>query len=143
MWKLGDFNVKWGKKMMKKMALNLNSFMMGIKDGILLLRNFQYILFLNFSLDNGIFLDPTMKYYLSPHFTFLVLQTHCHHFKTCPLWVYYFWMWFSLNFIAIWIIKKLTMLMLNMTTHLKFIYNPKKKNCDGTNYPLIVCSPFV
>jgi len=58
-----------------------------IKDDILLLRNFQNILFFYFSFDDGIFLDITMKYYLSPHFNFFVLQTHCHHFETCPLWV--------------------------------------------------------
>jgi hypothetical protein len=50
------------------------------------------------------------------------LSFYCAFFKQIHSW---FLIWFSLKSIATWTIEKF-LLMLNMTLHLKFIYNPKK-----------------
>jgi hypothetical protein len=81
-------------------------------------------------------IDPmhVMSYILSAHINFYFIISTMFNFLNSP-WghsclkthSYYFIIWFSLKFIVIWIIKKLTMLMLNMIfINFKFIYNFEK-----------------
>ncbi len=72
-----------------------------------------------------------MSYILSAHINFYFIISTMFNFKN-SLWghscfkihSYYFRIWFLLRFVVIWIIRKLTMLVLNMIfINFKFIYN--------------------
>jgi hypothetical protein len=95
-----------------------------------------------------IYFDATSTKKLFTFFIFFVWQMLCCHFKN-PLRVHNLlrihpknlW-WFPLKSMTRWIIKKLTMLLLNMILNFTFVCNLKKYNYDNPNCPPITFTLF-
>jgi hypothetical protein len=89
---------------------------------------------INFSFDDvfifNFYVDITLTYFLNPYI-FILLCNNCSVVIPKNLW------WFSLMFLTTWIIKKLTMLILNVVLSFTFVYNPKNYKCDSPNCPPI------
>jgi hypothetical protein len=96
---------------------------------------------LNSSFDDGLFLNfhlnVTMTYFLSPHFSFYLHDKHSvitskvNYEIIFSLKFIHILIWFSLKFIATWIIIILIILMLNMTLHFMSITIFKNHNYDS------------